>query len=108
METKHTPGPWELSTIPFEIRNTDSAAAIYGPMSEQGGSPLIADVSRSAGDGQASANAKLIAAAPEMLEALKEINEWLFVNYPEHGGINEFGTCPTFNKVRSAIKKATE
>lgn len=66
-ETKHTPGPWQLTTIPFELRNTDSAAAIYGPMSIDGGACLIADISRSAGDAQATANARLIASAPDLL-----------------------------------------
>jgi hypothetical protein len=54
------------------------------------------------------ANAKLIAAAPEMLEALKEMNAWVAVNFPEHGMKHEFGTCASFNKMRSAIQKATK
>lgn len=71
MSIKYTPGPWLISTIPFEINNADSAAAIYGPFNK-GGSPLIADVSRSTGDDSAYANAKLIAAAPDLLDAAKE------------------------------------
>lgn len=75
--SNHTEGPWQLTTVPFELRNTDSAASIYGPMSKDGGACLVADVSRSCGDQEASANARLIAAAPELLAALKETYEEL-------------------------------
>ena len=71
MSVKYTRGPWLISTIPFEINNTDLIAAIYGPFNH-GGSPRIADVSRSTGDYSAYANAKLIAAAPELLDAANE------------------------------------
>ena len=54
---KHTPEPWQLTTITFELRNTDSAAAIYGPSSVNNGACLIADISRSPGDDTAEANA---------------------------------------------------
>ena len=92
---KHTKSPWQLTTVPFELRNTDSAAAIYGPIDSHGGSPLIADISRSVGDDEATANAKIIVASPEMLEALKE---WA-----------EKGATPHAISLRDkAIKKATE
>ena len=44
----------------------------------------------------------------EMLEALKEMNVWAAVNFPEHGMQHEFGTCASFNKMRAAINKATK
>lgn len=53
------------------------------------------------------ANAKVIAASLELLEALKEMNAWVAVNFPEHGMEHEFGTCASFNQMRAAIKKAT-
>jgi hypothetical protein len=73
MKTTHTEGPWQLTTVPFELMNNDNAASIYGPVSKQGGACLIADISRSAGDEEAIANAKLIAVAPELLKALQEL-----------------------------------
>jgi hypothetical protein len=104
----YTKGPWQLTTVPFEIRNTDSAAAIYGPMSKDGGACLIADISRSAGDEEAEANAKLIAAAPELLEALKEEKKFLECL------INIVAVEHTVNSIRerlqtieAAIQKAT-
>jgi len=65
MNTKaaHTPTPWQLTTVPVELMNTDSAASIYGPQSIQGGACLIADISRSAGDEQAIENARIIITA---------------------------------------------
>lgn len=74
-QTQHTPGPWQLTTVPFELRSTDDAASIYGPQSRDGGACLIACVSRSAGDNEATANAQLIASAPELLQALKAFVE---------------------------------
>lgn len=76
-KTQHTPGPWQLTTIPFELRNTDSAAAIYGPQSIEGGACLIADISRSAGDDLATANAQLIAKAPELLKENEQLKQEL-------------------------------
>lgn len=115
MKTQHTLGPWQLTTVPFEIRNTDSAASIYGPQSINGGACLIADISRSAGDEQATANAQLIASAPDLLEALKSAtnksyqfgvtpytddlgNRW--VKYEQR--ISE----ADYNKIHSTIAKA--
>lgn len=72
-EFKGTPGPWIMTSLPIELRNTDSAAAIYKDTrhGNEIGSALIADLSRSVGDEQSTANAHLIAAAPDLLEALE-------------------------------------
>lgn len=97
---KHTKGPWQLSEIPFELRSNDSAASIYGPNILNNGACFIADISRSAGDKQATANAKLIAAAPELLEAL----QWFIDEFePMKAYHREY-----FEKAKVAIKKATE
>lgn len=60
METKHTKGPWHAANR-YEVKN------------EIG---LIARVATAwAGNGTINANARLIAAAPDMLEALRDIRE---------------------------------
>lgn len=54
--SKHTPGPWKVAAIPgavIAVDNTTIAKVFYGERS-------VCD-----------ANARLIAAAPELLEALK-------------------------------------
>jgi hypothetical protein len=58
---KHTPGPWSV----FDRRTTSEIRA---------GETTIADVRQ---NGQGNANAQLIAAAPQMLLALKVAEPWL-------------------------------
>jgi hypothetical protein len=61
---KHTPGPWQVEPNPFEsapmvsTENRTIAKVLYWGGSE---------------DGEVNANAHLIAAAPELLEALEDI-----------------------------------
>lgn len=61
METKHTPGPWVSTDIPSEpiVRSDELDVSVA----------LCFDVT---GDEQL-ANARLIAAAPDLLEALKAV-----------------------------------
>lgn len=65
----HTPGPWRVTEY------TDPKLAdrrmIHGP----GDNWFLADVYGAGGSYNVDANARLIAAAPEMLEALREIAE---------------------------------
>jgi hypothetical protein len=80
--THHTPGPWfatiqENDTIYIHDAITDRAAS-FGTIAEIGRDtnyPAIAKIDE--------ANANLIAAAPEMLEALKAITRvnWVDMNY---------------------------
>ena len=61
MNTKHTPGPWEINesqrgTFIYQDRTENCIAEVYADVNE---------------DQQA--NARLIAAAPEFLEALNDI-----------------------------------
>ena len=99
--SKHTPGPWEW----------------YGPNLLCGGERQSENILNSADDGRpygdhaaliehhwdgdvAKANARLIAAAPELLEALKEI-----VDAADGAGWEQLD--PSFKKARAAIAKAT-
>lgn len=64
-ESKHTPGPWRI----FE---TDHGSKIIGIGSEDGAGVADAGFGLWGGDSdEARANARLVAAAPELLEALK-------------------------------------
>jgi hypothetical protein len=60
--TKHTPGPWNIS--PLSLSGEDSGVYIYSGMLQ------IVDVLRRPDSTVTWANARLIAAAPELLEAL--------------------------------------
>lgn len=67
MSAAHTPGPWILDPV----AGAAGSSYVY---SEPDSSALIARVdARECGDEQAKANAKLIAAAPDMLAALQNI-----------------------------------
>ena len=74
-ETKHTPGPWRISG-----ESATTVQADYRAINSEGG-VLIA---RALGypnsgyfpsDDEAAANARLIAAAPELLEALEALRD---------------------------------
>ena len=65
---RHTPGPWTAITIDqskANVRaNQDSVATVHLSL----GSPVLMDRA-----GEGSANARLVAAAPELVEALQRI-----------------------------------
>ncbi|WP_244828471.1 hypothetical protein [Caballeronia sp. TF1N1] len=63
MKTKHTPGPWNPSVETGFVYSVHHC--------------LIAEVYSGDGHGQQSANARLIAAAPELLEVLIAINDYV-------------------------------
>ena len=84
MNTKHTPGPWDLN-------ETQRGTYIY-----QGGTEnCIAEIYADVNEDQA-ANARLIAAAPELLEALLALLP----------GAEAMGWST--EKARVAINKATQ
>lgn len=99
-DTKHTPGPWICTggrsvvdnlLISEQQDTTFSLAVIpnkYRPKALN------------------EANAKLIAAAPELLEALQElINEWEKIRVETHGN---YVFDNIWKRGQAAIKKATE
>jgi hypothetical protein len=89
METTHTPGPWtykddfELVVVPKNDPQADAICEITGNPSEQ------------------FANARLIAAAPELLEALYLV----IMDFEHEGG---FINPDTIEATRNAIQKATQ
>jgi hypothetical protein len=75
---KHTPGPWSATEwadgfrIVTDNREHDYVAAIHGK-----------DQPRSGWVKEATANAKLIAAAPELLEALQKMLDFYWEGYSD-------------------------
>lgn len=101
---KHTPGPWTASINPIESPNTDDAGTVWRDSRE--GATLICCTSKSPGTKQGEANAKLIAAAPEMLDALEEARlqiKYLHKKFQKTGSGNN-----VLNMIDTIIKKATE
>jgi hypothetical protein len=88
---KHTPGPWHVGFKPGPI--------VYGLQGEQ-----VANLFEPLIDAEENkANARLIACAPELLEALKEMAEQ-FSHYCEH--TEDAKEIETLIKARAAISKA--
>lgn len=90
-EFKGTPGPWEIMDDDGELKIVQSGSVEYGR-----GWKIYSDICSEVSDQD---NANLIAAAPELLEALQEITHevghWLSTQKPE---LKE--------KIESAINKA--
>ncbi len=95
METKHTPGPWKVlpeseASNPFIVASSEtglSVADCYCPIG-----------------GNNQANARLIAAAPELLEALRRID----TGQEMTGNFAHADTVLRYQEIaRAAIAKAT-
>lgn len=97
-KAKHTPGPWAADDL------EDGGVFVF----EKGGGNLtIADLNadRSFGFEQIQANARLIAAAPELLAALETISE--SVNSKNHSTKNIYDTFAAIaDTARAAIAAA--
>jgi hypothetical protein len=63
-KTTHTPGPWDL--VPIDTKHGESLA-----VESANGTLITYDLPNVHGHPELMANAKLLAAAPEMLEALQ-------------------------------------
>jgi len=68
--TKHTPGPWEY----FEQKEWGTSGAYYGCVRDKTGL-VIVNGCAPGGTDEAKANARLIAAAPELKEELIEAHQ---------------------------------
>lgn len=98
--SKHTPKPWSINEWPHS--NADMSVGAKG-------TPRIAVIPlRNVSINEQKANAHLIAAAPEMLEALKAVDTWFSSPSPsseEH--LDWLSFCDNqLNLVRQAIAKA--
>jgi hypothetical protein len=99
-EFRHTPGPWKIfyptvDECGFGIDTADKQKSIVVMDTEAG---IYSAETRE----EDLANAKLIAAAPDLLEALTYVQWWINVNN-EGNNVNL-----DFDKINNAIKKATE
>lgn len=91
MQTKHTPGPWN-----FAKSDIDGRYSIYG----NGPLAYCGDTGAVNGDGEA--NARLIAAAPDLLVALKAL-----VGEADLGEVDLDDDRAKLEQARAAIAKAT-
>lgn len=92
MKTQHTPAPWTIKEHEDKNHGIDITEGDNGKVIANVTSHFIAEHT------EAQANAKLIAAAPELLEALKELIEYLGEEWQQDQFII---------KAQAAINKAT-
>lgn len=110
---EHTPGPWDTGSDEHNIcAERDGRRVIVAMTSHDITGDTLSGPSGCGNEHrECHANARLIAAAPELLEALEDINDALMVDgdCPAGcGGSNEHGhseNCPILT-VRAAIFKA--
>ena len=111
----HTPGPWrEIPWKKLDIENHSKRVIVAGDYADEGEPDLIVELV--AGD-EVDANARLIAAGPELLEALKAAHHELTALHglyahdnprPDLSGEDAFqiDATNTINKIVQAIAKA--
>lgn len=100
-ENKHTPGPWKYQ------ENSD----VYTHIVRHGDDRFLCNLGQDT-SGRAEADARLIAAAPEMLEALKRaqtfIGNGIELGYIKMPDIESDPANETPKIIAAAIKKAAE
>ncbi len=89
-EAKHTPGPWGTDMVGWEV------------WTERGSDRICIITAENVGRSEQGANARMIAAAPELLEALEGIVSSL-VDQDDEGLIEH---APQIEAARAAIAKA--
>lgn len=103
-QSQHTPGPWEIQS---------DAKGVYGIVVKQT-SPIrthqfIASLHDSMGEEERQANAHLLAAAPDLLEALEKIEWYLEGLANTHGNLlsaEGVSTLSCRNLIAKTLKKA--
>lgn len=97
MNTSHTPGPWFVPAPTYRTLYVE--ARIGNGMLQE-----VASCGPTADPAQQAANARLIAAAPELLEALRGM---LALDEEHHQRGHCDDVCAEVLKARAAIAKAT-
>lgn len=105
-ETKWTPGPWVVSDSQDEV-SVCMGTAIDSPYEYTCGHVWqTPDVYWSEADKEDIANAQLIAAAPDLYEALEDmLSGWKYIR-ESHGDLYGVGWDRAQNKARAALAKA--
>ena len=106
--SEHTPGPWEQSRGRHSPKDKDRRCFWVVNQADDGREdlmPRICDIYAPRGvDGssEAEANAKLIAASPDLLKMLRELED----HATKYGGVPESAT-KLWDRVRAVIANAT-
>ncbi len=99
-ESKHTPGPWAVSSRPIPSTRPNLEGWVIDPVDP---TKTIATAWGLKKNGEAQANARLIAAAPDLLAACERMAKHLKQNsMPEIQGI----ACDLFQAIAKAKGKS--
>jgi hypothetical protein len=99
-ETKHTPGKWLAEDGRIYAEDGHAIAETTGRVIDKLGCHWVASE-------EAQANARLIASAPELLEALQELREWGVAEYQSKQMPNGCVLESILVQADQAIAKAT-
>lgn len=105
--TKYTPGPWDLLPLArcqAVQAGPDRRICTLSDHVEHEGTPCGSIESQDKTQDEIDANARLIAAAPELLEALVLLREWVRRPWGEDDG---YANEQLIYEVEAAIAKAT-
>lgn len=103
--SKHTPGPWHVCDGCTHLISDEHLMTVAEARQIVSGNLRTGKTEYVPGHQMQLANSKLIAAAPEMLEALREIANWNPVVSPDEE--NGMSIIDAINIARAAIAKAT-
>lgn len=97
-EVKHTPGPWVIDPILIQVKDGGNCPAYIRDQNNVIIADMNFNIPAGIGSKECTANAKLISAAPDMYEIIKELYDWAQAT-------QRFG--PIYPKIEAAIKKIT-
>jgi hypothetical protein len=113
----HTPGPWRISDVCEDYHNADDTVMVVADQCDDEDEDIVVQVAEctirnsqaphAPGAKRANANARLIVAAPELLEALKHLKHAVAesVLFNGAGCTNDY--LKAEKKAAAAIAKAT-
>jgi hypothetical protein len=109
--SKHTPGPWEYDRmlLPQRAKDRRCGFVVNGPDTKEELPTRVCDMRVPAGIdgfGEGEANARLIAAAPELLEACEAMLKCSPMQQGERNGAIMGMISGAIDKAREAIAKA--
>ena len=106
MTQKHTPGPWiESDCDDWSVDHDTAATVSWTAINARNGRAVALPVITGFNDDELTANARLIAAAPDLLEALLLLHSTQMNNHCHDP--DDYENTDEAAVVRAAIKKAT-
>ena len=104
-EIKHTPGPWKADVYDYPLADTGDYCTSFLVLDSQGDTIATCDYTKDEDD-ETVANLNLLAAAPELLEALLWCKSQGWIQYTKRIPNQNAAFCDGVDKALAAIAKA--